>query len=37
MDWVQSVFTQLSQWTQPYDSEIALTIGHYFSGVWGCV
>jgi glucose uptake protein GlcU len=26
MDWIQSVLTQLSQWTQPYYSEIALTI-----------
>jgi hypothetical protein len=26
MDWIQSVLTQLSRWTQPYYSEIALTI-----------
>lgn len=26
MHWIQSVLTQLSQWTQPYYSEIALTI-----------
>ena len=26
MDWINSVLAQLSQWTQPYNSEIALTI-----------
>lgn len=26
MEWIQSVLTQLSQWMQPYYSEIALTI-----------
>jgi hypothetical protein len=26
MHWIQSVLIQLSQWTQPYYSEIALTI-----------
>ena len=26
MDWIQSVLTQISQWTQPYYSEISLTI-----------
>jgi len=26
MDWIQSALTQLSQWMQPYYTEIALTI-----------
>jgi hypothetical protein len=26
MEWIQSVLTQISQWMQPYYSEIALTI-----------
>jgi hypothetical protein len=26
MDWVQSALTQLTQWIQPYYSEVALTI-----------
>lgn len=26
MDWIQSCLTQLTQWIQPYYSEIALTI-----------
>jgi hypothetical protein len=26
MDWIEPVLTQLSRWTQPYYSEIALTI-----------
>jgi hypothetical protein len=26
MDWIQSALIQLSQWTQPYYSEIALVI-----------
>jgi hypothetical protein len=26
MDWIESVLTQISQWTHPYYSEISLTI-----------
>ena len=37
MDWIQSVLTQISQWTQPYYSEIALTMMATILVVYGDV